>query len=171
MEMKNNDNSKMIHFSFKLNEFENVEIIQKIRKYKDSGYDSQSDLLRDAVMQFFDSYNETNDLDKKIKIQRLRRETAKAEIEEIESKEFVKYYETFGDIPSRQAKNTIHTKATKTKQILQPDRSFICPRCPLRIAESEIYKQVDKLYYHMKNDHNSEYTEDEKNQILAVIEN
>ena len=167
--MKDNDSSKTIHFSFVINAYENPDLIQKIRNYRSLNYDSQSDLLRDAVLQFF-SNDTQNNIDQKIKIQKLRRETAKAEIEEIESKEFKKYYENFGSLPSNDAKHVIHKKATKTKKIVQPDGSFRCPRCSQRIAESEIYKQVDKLYNHMRFDHNSDYTDEERQEILSVIE-
>ena len=171
MKNKSNENSKNIPFQLRLNNVSDFETIKKIRNYSELGYDSQSDLLRDAVIQFFENDGQkTNSLEHKIKTQRLRRETAKANVEEIESKEFVKYYETFGSLPSKEGRNAIHQKATNTKQIVQPDGSFVCPRCPLRIAESEVYKQVDRLYYHITNDHNSYYTTEEQSQILAVIE-
>ena len=81
-----------------------------------------------------------------------------------------KHVDVIGTNPSRQARQVMDTVVNHNK-IVQPDGSFKCPRCQRRFAELEVYLQVDKMHAHMKNDHYSEYTEKERAEILAVIEN
>ena len=68
--MKSNNKAKTEHFSFVFESEKESEIITKIRNYKDYGYDSQSDLLRDAAIRFFESDSNKNSLKSRIEYQK-----------------------------------------------------------------------------------------------------
>ena len=63
--------------SFRLNNISDFDTIKKIRNYSELGYNSQSDLLRDAVIQFFE---EKQNSSKNLKDQKTEQEILKLKI-------------------------------------------------------------------------------------------
>ena len=68
--MKSNEQTKTEHLSFRMHSENDSETLSKVRNYKDYGYDSQSDLLRDATIQFFENDSNKNSLKSRIEYQK-----------------------------------------------------------------------------------------------------
>ena len=136
MKNKNNEDSKTVYFAFKLENIKNFDTIKQIRNFKELGYNSQSDLLRDAVMSFLDNDGKANNIKERKEEALVKIAEAKAErITEKEDKQLHKlnleneilertlnYHNTFDKPPTNQGQKAI-TKGVNQKysNYNQPD--------------------------------------------------
>ena len=178
MKNKNNDDSKMLHFSFKLGNVSNFDIIKQIRNFKEQGYNSQSDLLRDAVMKFFDDDSAANNLKEEMDKEKLQSYKNKNELHTLEKRNrdaltrINEYHadnlDTVGSSPSPMAKRAMEHYVNKTKPY--DEKAIYCPDCTWHTnSKDSIPWQINRITDHVKSSHNRSFTEDEAKIISELL--
>ncbi|MBI1663916.1 MAG: hypothetical protein IS860_10660 [Nitrosopumilus sp.] len=169
--------SKNIPFQLRLNNVSDFETIKKIRNYSELGYDSQSDLLRDAVTQFFDS-DKTNNLKEEIekeKLQSLKNKNSLHSIKQRKEDAITRIAEYHADNlgiiganPSPQARKAMghHVNATQPYD----EDAIYCPDCKFHTnSKDSISWQIDRLTDHVRIFHKRNFTEDEAKIISELL--
>ncbi len=176
--MKNNENSKTFNFSFTLNNVSDFDTIKKIRNYKELGYNSQSDLLRDAVMQFLDNDGKSNNIKEEIEKAKLTALNNKNSNHSLISRKLdaetriTEYHadnlDVIGDKPSNQAKEamTHHIKGT----IPYDEDAVHCPDCNWHTnSKDSTNYQINGITWHVQNFHKRNLTEDEATKLSELL--
>ena len=178
MKNKSNENSKKEFFALRLNQLDDFETIKKIRDYKELGYDSQSDLLRDAVISFLDGNSPTSKLDEEIKREKLKAlQNKNALHEDLKSirnsqariqKYHADHLDVIGDNPSSKAKEAMTHYVNGTRPY--DENAIHCPDCKFSTNSNEsISRQINVLTEHMQTFHRRSFTEKEANTISELL--
>ena len=156
--MKSNDESKTVHFSFRLNE--NDDESKKIQNFKELGFESQSELIRKAVNYFFENSGQRNNIEeetKKLKLEKLKKENIQLYIKNrIALIESLKY-----------SPDDALSIANGNKTF--DENAMHCPECSFDTNSAEsIDRQISQITSHIKAVHKRDLTESEINEILEI---
>ena len=165
--MKNNEDSKKFPFTFYLGITEHKDTIEKIREYRKRGFDSQSDLVKKAVIQFF----EISGKKKSLKDEKLEQEIIKLKIENK-----LKLIRDM-DVAPTQANELIEKPESfnlgfiSSKDILQSDNKLRCKTCGILFEVTDDYNQTENYRLHVEKKHNRGLFEDERKVMMGLLGN
>ena len=161
------ENYKRFPFTFYLEIVTHKDTIEKIRDYRNRGFDSQSDLVKKAVMVFFESSGKK----KSLKDEKLEQEIIKLKIENK-----LKLIREM-DIAPAQASDliekpeTFNLGAIGSKDILQSDGKLRCLTCGEFFMKTGDFNQTENYRLHVEKQHHRGLFEDERKVMMELLEN
>ena len=163
--MKSNEDSKKFPFTFYLGITEHKDTIEKIREYRKRGFDSQSDLVKKAVIQFF----EISGKKKSLKDEKLEQEIIKLKIENK-----LKLIRDMDIAPSQandliEKPETFNLGSIGSKEIIQPDGNLRCQQCGKFFEKTGDFNQTENYRLHVEKEHRRGLFEAERKVMMGLL--